>query len=373
MSRLADRADQNSSPGSRRRRSSGGHSARPLRAWPAQPWRRRSRRPPSSAGRDFISGRISAPAFRSIAASGCKRAADLSSSAFDLYPESGERAGVSFGAQAGYNWQIGPWVYGVETDFNFLDGRRGPSGTFAAPPAYWSQGVFSYTLAYEQSAKYFASLRGRLGFALDRTLFYVTAGVAAGGSRGPATLFLNTGGPGNPFTTPDSQSSRMKYILGAGVEYALYDNWSARLEYFFLNQSLNTHVFDNGSGFQYGSRIRNENHVLRFGLNYNFGKSAEAADEKGAKKDDKKGEDAKPESEAYSVHGQTTGVLQGYPKFPALYSGPNSFPPNGQARFGSTTNLFLGLRLWEGAAAYLNPEIDEGLRPRQFGRRRRLS
>ena len=152
----------------------------------------------------------------------------------------------------------------------------------------------------------------------------------------------------------------MKYILGAGVEYAFNDHWSARLEYFFPNQSLNTQIFDNGSGFQYGSRIRNENHVLRFGLNYNFGKNAEAADEKGAKRDNKKGEDAKPESEAYSMHGQTTGVLQGYPKFPALYSGPNSFPPNGQARFGSTTNLFLGLRVWEGAAAYLNPEIDEG-------------
>ena len=131
-----------------------------------------------------------------------------------------------------------------------------------APPVYLPFGVSSYTLIYQQPAKYFASLRGRLGFAVDRTLFYVTAGVAAGGSRGPAALYLNVGGPGNPFTTTDSQSSRMKYILGAGVEYAFNDHWSARLEYFFLNQSLNTHIFDNGSGFQYGSRIRNENHVL---------------------------------------------------------------------------------------------------------------
>jgi high affinity Mn2+ porin len=144
------------------------------------------------------------------------------------------------------------------------------------------------------------------------------------------------------------------------VEYALCDNWSARLEYFFLSQSLNTHIFDNGSGFQYGSRIRNENHVLRFGLNYNFGKDNEAASGKDEKTDGKKSEDSKAEAEAYSVHGQSTGVLQGYPKFPALYSGPNSFAPNGQARFGSTTNLFMGVRLWEGAGAYVNPEIDEG-------------
>jgi high affinity Mn2+ porin len=284
----------------------------------------------------------------------------FTSSAFDLYPPGGERPGVSFGAQAGYNWQEGPWVYGVETDLSFLDGRGGRSGVFPAPPAYGPLGITTYTLNYGEPARYFASIRGRLGFALDRSLYYVTGGVAAGGARGPASLQLNGVGFAAPFAAPNSQSSRMKYILGAGVEYALYDNWSARLEYFFLSQSLNTHVFDNGDGVQYGSRTRNENHILRFGLNYSFGKDAEAAGEAGEKKDDKKGQEAKSESEAYSVHGQTTGVVQGYPKFPALYSGQNSFTPKGQARFGSTSNLFLGLRLWEGAAAYLNPEIDEG-------------
>jgi high affinity Mn2+ porin len=281
--------------------------------------------------------------------------------AFDLYPESRERSGVSFGAQAGYNWQVGRWVYGVESDFNFLDGRGGSSGAFTAPPTYWPLGLVSYNLAYEPSAKYFASLRGRLGFAFDRSLFYVTGGVAAGGARGPATLLLNAGGPGYPFTAPDSQSSRMKYVLGVGVEQALRENWSARLEYFFLNQSLNTQIFDNGANSQYASRTRNENHILRFGLNYRFDKNSDGAKESRARKDD--GENsgaAKSASEQYSVHGQTTNVLQGYPKFPALYSGPNSFPPNGQARFGSTTDLFLGVRLWNGAAAYVNPEIDQG-------------
>ena len=49
-----------------------------------------------------------------------------------------------------------------------------------------------------------------------------------------------------------------------------------------------------------------------------------------------------------------------YPRFRALYDGPNSFPSGGKANVGSTTNLFLGLRLWEGGAVYLNPEIDQG-------------
>jgi high affinity Mn2+ porin len=278
------------------------------------------------------------------------------STEFDLFPPSGERAGITLGAQAGYNWQLGPWVYGVEMDFSFLDGRGAQSGTFPAPPAYWPLGVFSYNVDYDQSANYFASFRGRLGYALDRSLFYITAGVAAGGARGPATLALIGGGPDSPFTTGPSQSSRMKYAVGAGYEYALADNWSVRLEYLFLDLSLNTHLFDNGADFRYVSRTRNENHVFRLGLNYLLGTDNNVADHAGAQR----GKQSDGDSELYSVHGQSTGVLQGYPKFPARYTGPNSFTPFGQARFGSTTNLFAGLRVWEGGAMYVNPEISEG-------------
>jgi high affinity Mn2+ porin len=276
--------------------------------------------------------------------------------AFDLYPPRGERAGVTFGAQAGYNWQLGRWVYGVEMDFAFLDGRGGQSGTFPAPPAYSPIGIHSYNVDYAQSANYFASFRGRLGYGLDRSLFYVTGGVAAGGARGPAILALSGGGIDRLFTAGPSQSSRMKYILGAGYEYAFADHWSVRLEYFFLDLSRNTQVFDNGASFRYASRIRNENHVFRVGLNYLLGTDNDVGDHTDAR-GGKKGDYY---SELYSVHGQTTGVLQGYPKFPALYTGPSSFTPLGQTRFGSTTNLFAGLRVWDGGGIYVNPEISEG-------------
>ena len=167
-------------------------------------------------------------------------------------------------------------VIGAGADFNALEGRGGPTGIFPAPPAYWPLGVHSYTLSYAPTAQYFASFRTRVGFAVDRTLFYLTGGVASGGARSPATLVLNGGSAGNIFTAEMSQSSRMKYVLGAGLEYAFADTWSARLEYFFLSQSLNTQLFDNGSRFQYLTRTRNENSILRFGLNYNLGPHYEA-------------------------------------------------------------------------------------------------
>ncbi len=285
--------------------------------------------------------------------------------AFDLYPSSVTRPGVTVGAQTGYNWQSRPWVWGFETDFSLLDGRRGPNGLFAASPAY-APGLPFYTLQPNSSANFFASIRGRVGYAYDRALFYLTGGVAAGGARGPATLIFGAGGPDAVFTAPWSQSSRMKYAVGAGFEYAFADNWSARVEYLFLSQSLNTQTFDNGAGFRYASRIRNENQILRFGLNYHFGAKNEILEPlqygqhpaDGGNGDTRNNEEDKEEQ--YSVHAQTTNVVQAYPRFHALYDGPNSFPSGGKANVGSTTNIFLGVRLWEGGAVYLNPENDAG-------------
>ena len=275
--------------------------------------------------------------------------------AFDLYPLPATRPGIAVGAQTGYNWQKGVFVWGFETELSFLDGRRGPTGLYAAAPA----APPFFTLASHSSANFFATIRGRIGFAHDRTLFYLTGGVAAGGARGPAELAIG----GATLTAPWSQSSRMKYALGAGVEQALSDEWSARFEYLFLNQSLNTQIFSDGAESLYGARVRNETHLLRFGLNYHFG-AKNQIDEPltyGRPDRDSAQEEKRDEGpERYSVHAQTTNVLQGYPRFRAHYDGPNSFPSGGKANFGSTTNLFLGLRLWEGGAVYLNPEIDAG-------------
>ncbi len=277
---------------------------------------------------------------------------------FDLYPPSATRPGVTAGAQVGYNWQRGPWVWGFETDFALLDGRRGPTGVFIAPPTGLAPPVF--TLVASPSANFFASIRGRAGVAFDRALIYLTGGVAAGGARGPARLSLG----GLDLEATWSQSSRMKYAIGAGIEYAFAKSWSARAEYLFLNQSLNTQIFDDGAGAFYVSRIRNENHILRFGLNYHFGAenripgSVQYGHTNGGEGHDK--DNGADKAEQYSIHAQTTNVVQGYPRFRAAYDGPNSFPSGGKTNFGSTTNIFLGLRLWEGGAVYLNPEIDFG-------------
>jgi high affinity Mn2+ porin len=383
-------------------------------------------RPPAFAWAGFHIGVTAGAGFPVASGGRLEAGGGFTSNAFDLLAPNRDSAGPTVGARVGYDWQVDQWVYGFETDFNFLGVRRSSTGLFPAPASYVPSAV-GYALTADENGNYFASVRGRLGFAVDRSLFYLTGGVAAGGWRGASTLGFVGPAPLGPFHAPVSQSSRMKYALGAGWEYALYDQWSARLEYLYLNQALQTRVFDDGRSTQFGARQRSEAHVFRLGLSYRFGDEQETrgkadsvqaavigeddkrekeqggaaedigdrlhltgagraasgsakpdgregakADEKGKKKQDEKKRAKKvgesknedrhfePVAERYSVHGQTTNILQGYPKFPALYTGPKSFTPSGQARFGSTTNLFLGLRLWEGAGVFLNPEIDAG-------------
>ncbi|WP_036257201.1 outer membrane protein [Methylocapsa aurea] len=95
----------------------------------------------------------------------------FTSNAFDLHPKSIDHSGFSFGAHVGFDWQYGPWVYGLETELNFLDARPAPNGLYLAPPAYGPLGIAAYGISSDPSGNYFSDFRGRFGFAVDRMLF----------------------------------------------------------------------------------------------------------------------------------------------------------------------------------------------------------
>jgi hypothetical protein len=59
----------------------------------------------------------------------------------------------------------------------------------------------------------------------------------------------------------------------------------------------------------------------------------------------------------WEIHGQTTYIQQGYPAFRSPYLGDNSFTPWAQSRATLTASAFRGLRLWEDAELYYNPEL----------------
>jgi outer membrane immunogenic protein len=118
------------------------------------------------------------------------------------------------GAQAGYNWQIGPAVLGAEVDFQGTTAN----GTFSAPagPA----------ISATDKLPWFGTLRGRAGYAIDRVLLYATGGAVYGDSTMNGTV--STVGPFS------SSSTFWTWTAGAGVEAAFWGCWSAKLEYLYM-------------------------------------------------------------------------------------------------------------------------------------------
>ncbi len=235
------------------------------------------------------------------------------------------------GVQAGYE-HIFPsrLMLGLELDMSF-------------PGAQDLGQVLSYrattTATANQQLEYLASLRGRVGYAIDRWTPFVTGGIAWASARSER-IDLTTG---NDDATPGNV--RAGYVLGAGVDYRLDSKWSARAEYLFTGLPLN--------GFTFASPSRYDSlydlHRVRLGLNYKFGAPDKDPDDK---------PDRGPGS--WEIHGQTTFIFQGYPPIAAAYSGANSLPPEGQSRETWTASAFLGVRLWEGGELYYNPELLQG-------------
>ena len=67
-----------------------------------------------------------------------------------------------------------------------------------------------------------------------------------------------------------------------------------------------------------------------------------------------------PPSQNWNLHGQNTDIVQGYPAFPAQYSGPNSLARGGQVRETVSLDLMAGLRLWHGAEAHVDGLMWQG-------------
>lgn len=117
--------------------------------------------------------------------------------------------GMSYGILAGYNYQVGNVVLGVEGDFEG-----------------WTVGQIRYTSItgdfLTAHSKWGGSVRGRLGFAADRALFYVAGGAAFVSSKTSIpTTGISVGG----------DDTRVGWTVGAGIDYAFSNNWFTGLEY----------------------------------------------------------------------------------------------------------------------------------------------
>ncbi len=151
-------------------------------------------------------------------------------------------SGVIGGGQVGFNAQSGSFVFGLEGDFDGLSATNHQYGSYSLPATALTTGAIVNTNA-RYSPEWEATIRGRLGFAMDRFLVYGTGGVAfvhfsdfGATSYAPAVtdavVAANPGVAFGPYSAGGSNNpTRTGWTVGGGVEYAVSPSVSVGAEY----------------------------------------------------------------------------------------------------------------------------------------------
>lgn len=274
------------------------------------------------------------------------------SGAFDLplhFDLMGGTGSYETGLQAGYNIVLpSHLLLGVEVDIAM------PNSDVLVPYSLrGSQSTFtpSGQAQFEEAVILHGSARARLGYVDGRTLYYGTAGLAWAYDRQTRSQLAGTS-PFGAALAGDSDAVllwRFGWIAGAGIERQIAGNWTLRAEYLASYFGRKTSVFPLAAQ-SYDSNLSLQS--LRIGLNYQIGDAAKFADlvARGP---------AALETDRFAFHGQFTYTQQYDPPFRAPYAGRNSLAP-GMTRETADITLYAGLRLWDGAELWINPEIDQG-------------
>ncbi|MGX1324347.1 outer membrane immunogenic protein [Bradyrhizobium sp. USDA 377] len=196
------------------------------------------------------------------------------------------------GGQIGYNWQVDPkWVVGLEGDIQATGERssrtvtttsaRYGSNIIGIPGGNDFNSIASLTANLSYDLQWFATFRGRVGVLSDpQTLWYATGGLAVGEFKysSATALGIQVFGPGLGGVTPvgafnlpigpgvSSSDTRVGWTVGAGVERKFTRNWSAKLEYLYMDFGSKTYFV--GTANQ--ADVSFHDHVLRAGFNYAF-------------------------------------------------------------------------------------------------------
>ena len=257
------------------------------------------------------------------------------------------------GLDAGYDRMVAPqWLVGVEADISFQSfSARGVGGAtgFNTP----ATGMATYS----EQAEFFGTVRGRIGYvphlATGHWLFYATGGFAWSYDQFSRSQIagIPAGGTATPGTTENLfMVPRVGGTVGAGVEVALTPRWAARLEYLFTDYASRGVTFP-AAAQHFNSDFTVQ--ALRLGFDYKLGDAGLPATF------------AAPDAlelDRFALHGQTTFAEQYVPPFRAPYHGQNSLDAN-QGREAWGAMFFAGMKLWDGAELWIDPEIDQGFGP----------
>jgi len=152
-------------------------------------------------------------------------------------------SGGLVGGTAGYNWQLGNAVLGIEGDIDWAN-LKGTNTSTLCP------------LGCSTSDTWLSTVRGRAGYAFGNVLPYVTGGLAVGDIRAATPGFVG------------ATNTSAGWTAGAGLEVGLTGNWSAKAEYLYVDLGrFNCGVNCNGLPTD---NVSMHDNVVRAGVNYRF-------------------------------------------------------------------------------------------------------
>jgi outer membrane immunogenic protein len=183
--------------------------------------------------------------------------------------------GVVGGGQIGYNSQMQNWLWGLEADFQGTG--QSSSHSFTCPTGVCTAGLIPFLPAFpgpaiavtsRQQLDFFGTVRGRVGVVVVPTvLLYATGGLAYGQVDTNSTLAGAT----------RAQNYIPGYVVGGGIEAAIGGDWTAKVEYLYLDLGTVSGSFNSTITAIGGTQILTENFnsrvtdsIVRVGLNYRF-------------------------------------------------------------------------------------------------------
>src|SRR5229473_8546994 len=186
-------------------------------------------------------------------------------------------SGVIGGAQLGYNWQIGSLVTGLEADIQ----GSGIKGSARAIPTIRGTAIPDPTSVFssEQKLSWFGTVRGRLGLTVTpELLLYGTGGLAYGRVDASANWFASFADEGVQSQAPASVSkTKVGWTAGAGAEWMFARNWSAKLEYLYVDLGSESAIGDvtvkgplDPTEAKVGYTWHTRENIARVGVNYHF-------------------------------------------------------------------------------------------------------
>jgi outer membrane immunogenic protein len=159
------------------------------------------------------------------------------------------------GVQAGYNYQVNNWLFGLEGEFGYLGLKRRVE--IIPDPDNFAEVKYSW----------YGTFTARLGLAMDRWLAYVKGGLAVARITNEAGDLVDGSNVVDLTDVTSKTRTRAGWAAGGGIEHAIAAGWSIKAEYLYMDFGKDQSTNASGDVFEHYNRV----HTAKVGINRRFG------------------------------------------------------------------------------------------------------